>query len=125
MIITRKDRIKKPSINPTGEQIYEMIGRPKYLGGATKHSFGHVVIPPKCSSRLHYHPEAEETYYILKGKGKMLIDGKEHFVHSGDAIFIRPSEKHQIFTEGNKDLEFIVICAPSWEPTNSVFVDGK
>ena len=123
MLITRKDKVEKPFENPTGERIYEMIGRPEHLGGATKHSFGHVMIPPDCSSRPHYHPEAEETYYILKGRAKMIVNGVEHFVWPGDAVFIRPPEKHQIFTMGDKDLEFIVICAPAWEPTNSVFLD--
>lgn len=123
MLITRKDKIKKPFENPTGERIYEMVGRPEHQGGSTKHSFGHVVIPPNCSSRAHYHPEAEETYYILKGKAKMIINGKEYYVHSGDTIFVRPPERHQIFTEGDEDLEFIVICAPAWEPSNSIFLD--
>lgn len=123
MLITRKDKVEKPFENPTGERVYEMIGRPENLGGAIKHSFGHVVIPPNCSSLLHYHPKAEETYYILNGKAKMLINDKEYIVHSGDAIFIRPPERHQIFTEGDEDLEFIVICAPAWEPTNSIYLD--
>ena len=65
MLVTRKDNIEKPVENPSGERIYEMIGRPEHLGGTIGHSFGHVVIPPNHSSALHYHPEAEETYYIL------------------------------------------------------------
>lgn len=125
MLIARKDKVEKPFENPTGERIYEMIGSPKNLGGANNHSFGHVVIPPNCSSRPHYHPIAEETYFILKGRAKMIVDGKEHLVEPGDAVFICPPEKHQIFTEGNEDLEFIVVCAPPWEPTNSVFLDEK
>lgn len=125
MLITRKNKIKEPFTSQTGEQIYEMIGRAQHLGGATKHSFGHVVIPPKCWSRPHYHPEAEETYYILKGKGRTLIEGREHFVGPGNTILISPSEKRQIFTEGGEDLEFLVICAPAWEPANSVFIDEK
>lgn len=123
MLITRKDKVGKPFENPTGERIYEMIGRSEHLGGAIKHSFGHVVIPPGCSSRPHYHPEAEETYYILKGRAKMIINDVEHFLWPGDAVFIRPPEKHQIFIMGDEDLEFIVVCAPAWEPTNSVFLD--
>jgi mannose-6-phosphate isomerase-like protein (cupin superfamily) len=99
-----------------------MIGRPESLGGSVKHSFSYVVIPPKCSSRLHYHPEDEETYYILKGKARMVIDGKEYAVGPGDAIFIKPPEKHQIFTDGNQDLEFVVVSAPAWQPSNSVFL---
>jgi len=123
MLITRKDKIYKPFESPTGERIYEMIGRPENLGGSNKHSFGHVVIPPGRSSRPHYHPEAEETYAILKGRAKMVIDGKEYFLSPGDVVFIQPPERHQVFSEGNEDLEFFVVCAPAWEPDNSVFLD--
>ena len=123
MRITRKDEVKEPVVNPTGERVYEMIGRPENLGGAIKHSVSYVVIPPKCSSRLHYHPQDEETYYILKGKARMIINGKEYHVGSGDAILINPPEKHQIFTIGSEDLEFVVISAPAWQPSNSVFLD--
>jgi mannose-6-phosphate isomerase-like protein (cupin superfamily) len=123
MKIARKDKVLEPFVNDTGERIYEMIGRPDALGGSSGHSFGHVVIPPGCSSRHHYHQKAEETYYILSGRGKMIVDGNEYNLVSGDAILIMPPEKHQIFSTGEVDLEFIVVCAPAWEPTNSIYLD--
>lgn len=123
MLIARKDKVQSPFVNPTGERVYEMIGRPEGLGGATKHSVGHVVIPPNCGSRPHYHPEAEETYAMLKGRARMIINDQEFFLSPGDTVFVRPPEHHQIFTVGNRDLEFLVVCAPAWEPTNSVYLD--
>jgi mannose-6-phosphate isomerase-like protein (cupin superfamily) len=125
LLVTRKDKVEKPFVNPTGERVYEMIGRPERLGGATKHSFGYAVIPPNCSSRPHFHPNAEETYYILKGNGRMIIDGAKYNVRPGDAILILPPENHQIFTDGDEDLEFIVVCAPAWEPNNSMFLNEQ
>lgn len=125
MLVARKDKVEKPFVTPTGERVYEMIGRPERLGRATKHSVGYAVIPPNCSSRPHYHPYAEETYYILKGKGRMIVDGVQYNVGPGDAMLICPPEKHQIFTDGGDDLEFIVVCAPAWEPENSVFLDEQ
>ena len=119
----RKEQIKKPFENYTGERIYEMIGAPMELGEAKYHSFGHVVIPPGCMSRLHYHPVAEETYYILKGKSKMIINEKEYIFEPGDAVLIQQNEKHQIFNILDVDLEFLVVCAPAWEPNNSVYLD--
>jgi mannose-6-phosphate isomerase-like protein (cupin superfamily) len=123
LFLTRKDKVEKPFVSKSGERVFEMIGRPSKLGGATKHSFGIAVIGPNCSTQLHYHPYAEETYYIMKGKGRMIIDGTEHVVQPGDAVLISPPEKHQIFCDGNEDLEFIVVCAPAWEPSNSVYID--
>lgn len=119
----RKEEVANPFINVTGERIYEMIGAPKELGNSKHHSFGHVVIPIDCSSRPHYHPVAEETYYILKGKAKIVIDDVEHILIPEDTILIETNEKHQIFSIGEEDLEFLVICAPAWESNNSIYLD--
>ncbi|MBQ2959865.1 MAG: cupin domain-containing protein [Oscillospiraceae bacterium] len=123
MRLTRKEQIDKPFRSPTGERVYEMLGAPKHIGGANYHSFSHVVIPAGCSSRLHYHPIAEETYYILSGEGRMLVDDKELKLLPGDALLIHTLEKHQIFNDTDADLEFIAVCAPAWTPDNSVYLD--
>ncbi len=121
MYITTKDKGNRVE-NPTGEVIYELVGCEKNLGDALNHSVGYVVIPSGCSSLLHYHPEAEEIYSILKGEGEIVVDGRKYPVKSGDTIFISPLEKHQIFAYGDCDLEFIVMCAPAWTPECSVFL---
>ncbi len=124
MLITRKDNTE-PIINSTGERVYELIGLGENLGNATKHSVGYVVIPAGCYSRPHLHPEDEETYCMLSGAGKIKIDNIEYALTAGDFILIHPPEKHQIFNAGDDDLEFIVVCAPAWTPTNSVFLDEE
>ncbi len=121
MYITTKDKGNRVDTSE-GEIIFEMIGCEKNQGGALKHSVAHVVIPSGCSSLLHYHPEAEETYCILKGEGEIVVDGRKYSVKSGDTVFISPLEKHQIFAHGTCDLEFIAVCAPAWTPECSVFL---
>lgn len=123
MRLTRKEEITKPFVNSTGERVYEMLGAPEAIGGAKHHSFSHVVIPAGCCSRPHYHPIAEETYYILTGEGRMLVDGKEMILCPGDALLIQPPEMHQIFNDTDSDLEFIAVCAPPWNKDNSVYMD--
>lgn len=123
MRIARKDQIEKPFENYTGEKVYEMLGAPEHLGSAQYHSFGHTVIPVGCNSRPHYHPVAEETYYILSGVAKMIVNDVEYKLVPGDAMLINTLERHQIFNAGDIDLEFIVVCAPAWTPDNSVFLD--
>jgi mannose-6-phosphate isomerase-like protein (cupin superfamily) len=122
MRITRKDDIREPFVDPKGERIYELIGSAAKSGGSIKHSLAYGVLPLGCSSSLHFHPEDEETYYILKGSTTMKIDGKEHAVTAGDAILIQPPERHQIIATGNRDVEYLVVCASAWKPSNSVFV---
>lgn len=123
MKLTRKDKVEKPFVNTTGERVYEMLGAPEHIGAAKYHSFSHVVIPAGCHSRPHYHPVAEETYYILSGEGRMIVDDSVLKLIPGDALLIQTLEKHQIFNDGDSDLEFIAVCAPAWTPDNSVYLD--
>ena len=111
-----------PLTSTHGEIIYELIG--KGIGDSTDlHSVAYVVIPPGKSSLLHYHPVAEESYYFLKGEGKLLIENEETTISPGQAVLIQPTKKHKITSIGNTDLEFLAFCVPAWEPTNTVFLE--
>jgi mannose-6-phosphate isomerase-like protein (cupin superfamily) len=122
MHIVSKEEITEPLENPLGEVIYEMIGAAEEVGGTEKHSFAIVVIRPLKSSAMHYHTVSEETYYILNGTARMVIDDQVFQLAPGQACLITPLERHQIFNDGLLDLEFIAVCAPAWSPDDSVFV---
>jgi mannose-6-phosphate isomerase-like protein (cupin superfamily) len=121
MRVVSKEDISNPLKNPGGEEIYEMIGRLPEIGGAIHHSFVHVIIPPGKSSHAHYHEVSEETYYILKGVGTMVVDSKKFRLQPGQACLIKPFEIHQIFNEGEGDLEFLTVSAPAWTFEDSFF----
>lgn len=123
--IFSKNNVLKPFVNSTGEKVYELTGADKERGLAKNHSVAYVEIPPKCSSRLHYHPIAEETYFIIKGTGRIVMDGKEFEIKPNDTVLISPEVKHQIFAGEYETLEFVVSCAPVWEPTNTVYLDEE
>ncbi len=118
--------VKKNDVSPVesnhGEIIYELIG----LGGGgttERHSVAHVVIPPGKSSRLHFHPEAEESYYMLSGQAKLAFDAESTIIGPGQIVLIPPNKSHQITNIGSEDLEFLAICVPAWEPANSIYLD--
>ena len=119
MRVVSKDDIKNPIKAPLGELIYEMIGSSEDTGDTSKHSLAYVVIPPNFSSPAHYHKVSEETYYVLKGAGRMIIGGNEFTLSPGQACLIMPGEIHQIFNDMEGDLEFLAICAPAWTPDDS------
>jgi mannose-6-phosphate isomerase-like protein (cupin superfamily) len=119
MRIIAKDNIAEPFRAPLGEVIYEMIGRPEDLGGTSKHSFVHVSLPPGKSSAAHYHKVSEETYYVLQGTGRLIINNKTFALNIGQACLIMPGEVHQIFNDGETPLEFLTVSAPAWTPDDS------
>jgi mannose-6-phosphate isomerase-like protein (cupin superfamily) len=104
-----------------GEIVYEYMG--KAAGGAALHSLAQIVLPPGKASIKHYHPAAEESYYILSGQGRVVLDGETRTVAAGDAIAIPTGVAHQIFNDADSDLVFLAVCAPPWTPDCCVIVD--
>lgn len=121
MKIVRKENIK-PINNAEGELFFEMIGRGENLGNTIYHSVGHVVVLKGYSTNKHYHPIAEETYYFIRGTGRMVINDCEYKVKPGDAVLVNAKDVHQLFAE-DEDIEAIVICAPAFEPDNTIFCE--
>jgi oxalate decarboxylase/phosphoglucose isomerase-like protein (cupin superfamily) len=125
-----------PFGTPSGEVVREVFG--KAVGpGFPAHSLAHITIPPKGASLLHYHPVAEESYYLLAGKGRMTMqkaregqqrpegEPQEWSVGPGDAVLVAPSTWHQICNvSDSEDLIFIAVCVPPWTPDCSVFASS-
>lgn len=68
-------------------------------------------IPIGSEQPIHNH-EPEQCYYIIKGKGLMVIEKETQEVKTGDAIFIPSNVKHGIKNVGNEVLEYITANAP-------------
>ncbi len=68
-------------------------------------------IPIGSEQPIHNH-EPEQCYYIIKGKGLMVIENESQEVKAGDAIFIPSNLKHGIKNLGNEGLEYITANAP-------------
>ncbi len=47
----------------------------------------------------HSHEYRDEVWTVVKGKGKILLDGKESFVKSGDIVELPAKTKHKIVAE--------------------------
>jgi len=119
--IKSRDKNDNPIITPHGEIIYEIIGRVQERGETEQHSLAHVVIPPGKSSQAHFHQTCEESYYILMGTARMVINAEEFDLSAGLACVIQPGERHQIYNIGSENLEFLAICAPAWYPEDSFY----
>jgi mannose-6-phosphate isomerase-like protein (cupin superfamily) len=107
--------------SPHGEIVYELIGHA--AGGSQAHSLAKIVIPPGKASRKHYHPVAEESYFILSGTARMEMAGEVSTLTAGDSVMIPPPQVHQIANAGTDDLVFLAVCVPAWTPDNSIYLD--
>lgn len=111
----------QPFITVDGSEIRELLA---YRNSAIRNqSLAEATLHPGQSTQEHYHPKAEEIYYLLSGQGRMRIEGEERDVVPGDAIAIPPGQKHKIWNTGAVPLVFLCCCAPCYEHEDTVFVE--
>ncbi|MBN1565981.1 MAG: cupin domain-containing protein [Anaerolineae bacterium] len=111
----------EPLHSEHGEIVHELIGNA--AGGTATYSVAEIVIPPGKAALKHYHPVVEESYYILTGTGRMVMDDKTVTLKPGDALPILPNQVHQIFNDAETNLVLLAVCVPAWTPDNSVYLD--
>ncbi|WP_028558777.1 cupin domain-containing protein [Paenibacillus pinihumi] len=73
-----------------------------------------AFIAPGEQSAPHTHDE-DETFYVVKGNGVMVIDDEEQDVQAGDTIYIPANHSHVLRNTGSEELVFITIW---WDVTS-------
>jgi mannose-6-phosphate isomerase-like protein (cupin superfamily) len=122
MDITNIDRVPAFTTKD-GSEIRELLAHRNSC--IRRQSLAEARLPPGASTTPHFHPDTEEIYYILAGRGRMRIGGELREVGPGDAIAIPPGAEHEITTLGNETLRFLCCCAPGYEHEDTVLLGAK
>ncbi len=104
-----------------GSEIRELLAHRNSI--IRNQSLAEARVPAGGSTLEHYHPRAEEIYYITAGIGKMRIENETQPVKAGDAIAIAPGKKHKIWNTGETTLCILCCCAPAYEHTDTVLME--
>lgn len=72
------------------------------------------LVEIRADSRTHYHRGFTETYYVLEGDGHLELNGKDHLLHPGMAVMIRPGTRHRAIP-GPKGLRILNIVVPPFD----------
>ena len=68
-------------------------------------------ILPNSTIGYHKHEGNEEIYYIISGKGLMMVDNYEKEVGPGDAIITQSGSSHGLKNTGSTNLKILVFEA--------------
>jgi mannose-6-phosphate isomerase-like protein (cupin superfamily) len=110
-----------PFITKDGSEIRELLA---YRNSAIRHqSLAEARLPVGTSTQEHFHPRAEEIYYITHGTGKIRIENETREVKPGDAIAIPPGQKHKLWNTGGEVLRLLCCCAPAYEHSDTVITE--
>lgn len=120
MEIINRDR-SAPFTSKDGSEIRSILDRTN--SAATNQSLAEATLLPGAETEEHYHPQTEEIYYVLRGRGLMSVEGERREVGPGDAILIPPGTRHTIRNIGGREsLVFLCCCAPPYSDEDTVLV---
>ena len=110
-----------PFTTKDGSEIRELLA---YRNSAIRNqSLAEARLPAGGATQEHFHPRAEEIYYITHGTGKIRIENETREVRAGDAIAIPPGLKHKLWNTGADTLRLLCCCAPCYEHSDTVITE--
>jgi mannose-6-phosphate isomerase-like protein (cupin superfamily) len=112
-----------PFITKDGSEIRELLAHRN--SAIQNQSLAEARLPVGASTQEHFHPKAEEIYYITHGAGRIRIQGEERDVKTGDAIAIPPGQRHKLWNTGNETLRLLCCCAPAYEHSDTVITESS
>jgi mannose-6-phosphate isomerase-like protein (cupin superfamily) len=108
-------------ITKDGSEIRELLARRN--SAIRNQSLAEARLPVGASTQEHFHPKAEEIYYVTHGIGRMRIEDELREVKPGDAIAIPPGKKHKLWNTGTEILHLLCCCAPGYEHEDTVITE--
>ena len=106
-----------------GSEIRELLAHRN--SSIRNQSLAEARLPVGCSTLEHYHRQTEEIYFITHGHGRIRIENELRNVSVGDAIAIRPGQKHKLWNTGTEPLRLLCCCAPAYEHSDTVLTEAN
>ncbi|HYH15403.1 MAG TPA: cupin domain-containing protein [Flavisolibacter sp.] len=70
-------------------------------------------MPANTMEALHFHAQAQQFFYILKGAAQFELDQAIIEVMAGEGLHIKAGQQHRIINNKEEDLEFLLCSQPS------------
>jgi quercetin dioxygenase-like cupin family protein len=83
-----------------------------------------IRVPPGEKVRpAHAHPNGEESIYIIRGSGRVLVDGAVEAVKEGSAVLFPQGSVHMLHNNGDEEMKVICFFAPPSNLSTYKFFD--
>lgn len=73
----------------------------------------HEKMPPKTCEVRHYHQKAKQFFFVLSGQAAIEVNEEVILLNEHEGIEISPNIPHQMLNQSDRDIEFIVVSAPT------------
>jgi mannose-6-phosphate isomerase-like protein (cupin superfamily) len=105
-----------------GSEIRELLAHRNSV--IRNQSLAEARLAAGASTQEHYHPRAEEIYFITQGIGRMRVADETREVRPGDAIAIPPGQRHKLWNTGGETLRLLCCCAPAYEHSDTIITES-
>lgn len=61
----------------------------------------------------HVHPEMEETFHVIEGRGAFRINGEEKFAGAGETVVVLPGTPHLAWNPGQRVVRLRITMRPA------------
>lgn len=79
-----------------------------------------VTVRPHSRTSISRHRVAEEFYFVIRGRGTAILDGREHALGEGDFLRLPPGTDHG-FVTGDEALVMLDIHTPGCRPDRDTY----
>lgn len=114
MKIVKEHEVKGDYVAPPYERIIKHLAAPWTMG--TKNiALGLSKIKVGSKTNAHSHDVEEEVFYIISGRGKIIVGGEESDVEPGSCIYIPRNTVHQVVNTHDETLNLLWSMSPPLE----------
>ena len=75
-------------------------------------SLAEATLEPSQATERHYHRATEEIYFVLEGRGRVVLEGATETLEAGEAIVAPAGATHGIANDGTGRLTVLVVVTP-------------
>jgi len=108
-------RLDTAPVNERGGQRSHLLLRAGQFG-AENLAITWVEGEPGSMQAVHGHPDNEQIYVILRGRGVMEVGDEMEEVDEGTLVFIPPGSAHAIKNTTDDPLVFVSATSPPFDP---------
>jgi quercetin dioxygenase-like cupin family protein len=81
-------------------------------GGEANFSLGTQTVAPGCFIREHTHADNEEVIFVIEGRGTARLDGVDHPIEIGSAVYIGRNRRHHFLNPHDTPMTFVWLMMP-------------
>jgi len=97
-----------------GQRSYLLLGRGQF--GSENLAITWVDAGPGSMQAVHGHPDNEQVYVVVRGRGVMHVGDDMQEISEGTLVFILPGVAHAIKNSTDEPLVFVSATSPPFDP---------